>query len=157
MARQQVSPVIAERRCPNCGTRVARDAESCFMCGHDLRIQKKRRQRVSWVDALLVLAVLVVLAVWWRIASQTRPEEATNEDVAVILPTNVPLLTATVPVTVALELETPTPLPTPSANGIIRHRVQAGETLVSIATLYGVSVADLQAANGGNAGQPRGP
>jgi len=117
------------------------------MCGHDLRIQKKRRQRVSWIDALLVVAVLVVLAAWWRIASQPRPDETAKQNMAVILPTNVPLLTATVPVTVALELETPTPLPTPSANGIIRHRVQSGETLVSIATLYGVSVQDLQAAN----------
>jgi LysM repeat protein len=117
------------------------------MCGHDLRIQKKRRQRVSWVDALLVLAVLVVLAVWWRIASQPRPQEADGEEMAVILPTNVPILTATVPVTAMLELETPTPLPTASANGVIRHRVQDGETLVSIATLYGVTVEELQAAN----------
>jgi LysM repeat protein/predicted nucleic acid-binding Zn ribbon protein len=146
MARQQISPVIAERRCPNCGTRVARDAESCFMCGHDLRIQRKRRQRVSWIDALLVLAVLVVLAAWWRIASQPRPDSGEGENVAVILPTN-PMLTATVPVSVALGIETPTPLPTALPNGVIRHRVREGETLVSIATLYGVTVEEIQSAN----------
>ena len=85
MARQQISTAIAERRCPNCGTRVARDAESCFMCGHDLRIQKKRRQRVSWIDALLVLAVLAVLGVWWRIASEPRADQPSDSEVAAIL------------------------------------------------------------------------
>ncbi len=153
MARQQISPVVAERRCPNCGTRVARDAESCFMCGHDLRIQRKRRQRVSWVDALLVIAVLVVLAVWWRIASQPRPQEAGADGVAAIFPTSIPLITDTLvsnlPPTVTVEVDTPTatPLATPAANGIIRHRVRQGETLLSIATLYGVTVEEIQAAN----------
>jgi LysM repeat protein len=38
-------------------------------------------------------------------------------------------------------------VPTASANGIIRHRVRQGETLLSIATLYGVTVEEIQAAN----------
>jgi LysM repeat protein len=43
---------------------------------------------------------------------------------------------------------TPTPIPTPGANGIIRHRVRAGETLLAIAELYGITVEEIQAANG---------
>jgi len=152
MARQQISPAIAERRCPNCGTRVARDAESCFMCGHDLRIHTRRRQRVSWIDAFLVLAVLAVLAVWWRIAGEPRPEQS-GAPVAAILPTNIPVLTATLVATTTVEPgadATPTPLPTASAGGVIRHRVREGETLLSIAGIYGITVEEIQAANGMN-------
>ena len=120
------------------------------MCGHDLRIQHKRRQRVSWIDALLVMAVVVVLAVWWRIASEPRPEQAAAQDVAAILPTSIPVLTDTLPVaaTVIVQTPTPTPLPTASASGVIRHRVRQGETLLAIATQYSVTVEDIQAANG---------
>lgn len=148
MAQQQVSQVVAERRCPNCGTRVARDAESCFMCGHDLRIQRRRRQRVSWVDALLVVAVLAVLVVWWRIAAQPRLEPGSEPALAAILPENVPLATPTAVVTIAAEAPpTPTPIPTPSAGGVIRHTVRQGETLLAIAGQYNVTVEDIQSAN----------
>jgi LysM repeat protein len=120
------------------------------MCGHDLRIQHKRRQRVSWIDALLVMAVVVVLAVWWRIASEPRPEQAAAQDVAAILPTSIPVLDDALPIaaTVIVQTPTPTPLPTASASGVIRHRVRQGETLLAIATQYSVTVEDIQAANG---------
>ena len=121
------------------------------MCGHDLRIQKKRRQRVSWIDALLVLAVLAVLAVWWRIASEPRPQDETDSGVAAILPTNIPMLSPTAPVTTtvaaAVDTPTPTPVPTAGANGVIRHRVRQGETLLAIASQYNVTVEEIQAAN----------
>lgn len=150
MAREQASPAIAERRCPNCGTRVARDAESCFMCGHDLRLQTRRKQRVSWIDALLVLAVLAVLAVWWRIASQPQVEQAQETQVAGILPTNIPFITATVTVSTVVQVDAvaaPTPIPTASSGGVIRHRVRQGETLLAIAGIYGITVEEIQAAN----------
>jgi LysM repeat protein/predicted nucleic acid-binding Zn ribbon protein len=149
MAQDQLpvsADVGAERRCPNCGTRVARDANTCFMCGHDLRIQPKRQRRVSWVDALLVVAVLGVLLVWWRLGVQ--PQNEAEEPVAVdmILPTNVPVLEPTA--TPTLEpTATPAPTPISVAPSFTTHTVESGETLLGIAGVYGVTVEDIQQAN----------
>ena len=63
MAQERAPSSVAERRCPNCGTRVARNAESCFMCGYDLRKQPQRGRRISWVDVVLVvLTIALVIA-----------------------------------------------------------------------------------------------
>jgi LysM repeat protein/predicted nucleic acid-binding Zn ribbon protein len=146
MAQEQLTQLSAERRCPNCGTRVARDAESCFMCGHDLRIQPRRRQRISWVDALLVLAVLAVLVIWWRLGTQPPPEAAEAAGNRTILPTNVPLLDGT-PTAAPTPEPTPTPLPPTPEQTLVTHEVRRGETLLAIALQYGVTVADIQTAN----------
>jgi LysM repeat protein/predicted nucleic acid-binding Zn ribbon protein len=146
MAQEQISRLSAERRCPNCGTRVARDAESCFMCGHDLRIRVRRR-RISWVDAVLVLAVVIVLVAWWRLGTRPPQEIAEADDNRTILPTNIPLLD---------ETPTPTPLAEPTATlpppaptqTLLTHEVRSGETLLGIATQYGVTVEEIQSANG---------
>ncbi len=140
---EQNSP---ERRCPNCGTRVAQDAETCFRCGNDLRVQPRRTRRVSWVDAVLVLAVLAVLLFWWQIGGQPRAEEARDPAISDILPTNVPLLAPSPTPTI-------TPVPEPTATPILpeqvflTHDVASGETLLSIAGIYGVTVEDIQRAN----------
>lgn len=144
MAREQLSPAIVERRCPNCGTRVARDAESCFMCGHDLRISPRRARGISLVDALLVLAVVAVLVLWWQMGN--RPVTETSATAGAALPAgNVPLLTTT---TTPTAMPEPTPTTTPiTTTSTVRHQVITGENLLSIATQYGVSVADIQIAN----------
>lgn len=148
MAQDRAPSNVAERRCPNCGTRVARSAESCFMCGYDLRKQPQRGRRISWIDALLVLAVLAVLIFWWRIGTESAAENAGGDTVQTILPTSVPLLdpTPTSPPT-----PTPAPAPTPSEFVTtpveVRHRVQSGDTLLSIALEYGVTVEEIQQAN----------
>lgn len=148
MTRQQLPQVIAERRCPNCGTRVARDAETCFMCEHDLRIRPARRQRVSWVDTLLVLAVVSLLVFWWRLlASDSAPQDFVEPDdqfavadIPELIATDTPEPTAT-----------PTPRPTatslPPVQTQTTHIVQSGETLVGIATQYGVTVQQLESLN----------
>lgn len=149
MAQQELSRVGAERRCPNCGTRVARDAESCFMCGHDLRIQPRRRQRVAWVDVLMVVAVLAVLLLWWRIGVQPQEEPAATAQGQEIMPTGIPLLEGTLtPTPTPAPTATPTPAPTsPPQQVTLKHVVQAGETLSEISEEYGVTVEEIQAAN----------
>lgn len=144
MAIERTSPNSVERRCPNCGTRVARDAESCFMCGHDLRVTPRRAQRVSLVDALLVLAVVAVLVLWWQVGS--RPQPNTDSVNAAIAPGNIPLLTGTVPAT-ATPVPTATPTLLPPTTTYIRHSVLTGETLLSIAAEYDVSVDEIQSVN----------
>lgn len=148
MTRQQLPQVMAERRCPNCGTRVARDAEVCFMCDHDLRIRPARRQRISWVDTLLVLAVIGLLVFWWRLlATDSAPQEFVEQDdqfavadIPELIPTDTPEPTAT-----------PTPRPTATALPPVQvettHIVQAGETLVGIAAQYGLTVQQIQDRN----------
>lgn len=145
MAREPISPTTVERRCPNCGTRVARDAESCFMCGHDLHVKPRRAQRISFVDALLVLAVLAVLVLWWQVGSRPQ-QDAPLAAGQTILPNNVPLLSDTaLPTAAPLPTETPTPLP--ATTTYIRHQVLTGETLLSISTEYDISVEEIQSVN----------
>ena len=145
MAYSQSSQSATERRCTNCGTRVARDAEVCFMCGQDLRIKPQRKQRVSWIDALLVLAVIGILGFWWQAGAQT--EQATIEEPAEqILPEIIPVLDST---------STPTATPEPTATATVAppkevtlsHQVSAGETLLAIAGTYGVTVDQIMQAN----------
>lgn len=144
MAREQLSPAIVERRCPNCGTRVARDAESCFMCGHDLRISPRRARGISLIDALLVLAVVAVLVLWWQMGSRPGAESVATTGVGPPS-ANVPLLDTTV-TPIATPEPTPTTAPATTTSSV-RHQVITGETLLSIASQYGVSVADIQVAN----------
>lgn len=145
MTRDNFPQAAVERRCPNCGTRVARDAESCFMCGYDLRIKPKRKQRVSWIDALLVVAILAVLGVWWRVGAQPAQSDLA-ETVDAILPSEIPVLgpTDTPEPTVESSAE-PTPLPPQTTQ--LTHEVRAGETLLGIAGFYNVTVEEIQAAN----------
>jgi LysM repeat protein len=148
MAQERISPGVAERRCPNCGTRVARNAESCFMCGYDLRNQAQGRRRFSWIDVTLVVAVLAVLVFWWRVGTESAQEANESDVVQAILPTSVPLMDATAtPTPTATPLPTATPVPIVQETLLIRHAVQSGETLLSIAIDYDVSVEEIQRAN----------
>ncbi|MEZ4863952.1 MAG: LysM peptidoglycan-binding domain-containing protein [Caldilineaceae bacterium] len=97
------------------------------------------------MDTLLVIAVVFVLVVWWQMGSRSQPTpiDATGN---AILPTNVPLLSATQTPTTT-PVPAPTPTNAPPTTSYIRHQVTTGETLLSIAGQYGISVAEIQSVN----------
>lgn len=148
MAQNQLSKSATERRCPNCGTRVARDAESCFMCGYDLRLEARRKRSISWLDALLVLAVLFVLVFWWQAGSRQTTEEATPTVAAGIPNEEIPFLPPTPTNTPDVGVPTETPIGNTAPTGTVEHTVVAGETLLSIALDFNTSVEAIQRANG---------
>lgn len=118
------------------------------MCGNDLRIRPTRRQRVSWIDTLLVLAVVGLLGFWWRLlASDPATPESTEQadafsaaDIPELIPTDTPTPTPTPTLT-------PTPTPLPPVEVLETYIVRPGDTLISIATQYGVAVSRIQQIN----------
>ena len=60
MKQEAVSTQTAVRRCPNCGSRVAQSADTCYFCGYDLTKTPKSKRRITWVDLALVLAHTVM-------------------------------------------------------------------------------------------------
>jgi len=117
------------------------------MCGFDLRRDGARRRSVSWVDALLVLAVLAVLVFWWQAGNREVAPEEVDEVAIGIPPEQIPFLPPT---------STPVPTVEPSATveatpiqptGTVEHTVVSGETLLSIALDYNVTVEEIRGAN----------
>lgn len=137
------------RTCPHCGTPVAQRAETCLMCGAHLREQRRRRLRLPHRDLVwvAVLALAAVAAWVWK-PWQLR------EPLAAVLPS--PTSTATVtptptyeiaPTATPLQSPTPTVTPTPLPNQTV-HTVKPGETVITIAKLYGTTKAEVLKANG---------
>lgn len=147
MAQQDVLKAPVERRCPNCGTRVAVEAESCFMCGYDLRIPIRRQRKISIIDILLVVAVFAVLIFWWQLGrtQQTTSQEETAQGIP---PDQIPELAVTATdVPTAVPPSTSAPSQTQSQVIQQTHVVQPGETLLAIASQYQVTVEEIQTAN----------
>ena len=121
------------------------------MCGYDLRNQPQKRRRLSLVDALLVLAVLAVLIFWWRVGTESSRAVGEDAGVQAILPTSIPLMESTptpLPTATPVPQPSPTPPPVTTETVLVKHIVEGGETLLSIALQYNVTVDAIQQANG---------
>jgi LysM repeat protein len=146
--------MASARRCPNCGTRVAQNAETCYFCGHDLTKVPRTRRRITWTDLALVVGLLFVVVLWWRMAGDTGRSGLGGT--ATVVPS--PVADATTSSTGVLETTIPTVETTvntlpPTSEVLIpnpftvKHTVQSGETLLGISGRYGVTVDEIKAAN----------
>jgi LysM repeat protein len=154
-----------QRSCPNCGTRVAQKAQTCFFCGAILDSAPRRRLRLPWADLVLFAAIAGVLAIWW-LRAPDAPDTRPSGSVQTVLSAQKSGASPTVAIVAALQLDDPTntpqptlaptdtPIPTPTpaptstaAAGPLRHKVQSGDTVVAIASKYGSTVKDVISAN----------
>ncbi len=133
------STIPAGRRCPNCGSRVAQNADTCYFCGHELTgTPRARPARLNIRDAVLAITLLAIVIGWWQFGSLGVNFQRTNGTQAEASPSS---------------LETAEAVPTVDPDGqqpgisVGRHTVQSGETLLGIAGRYGVTVEEIQIAN----------
>jgi len=149
MARQDyaVYGPDGKRYCPWCGTRVAQDAEICFLCGGSLH-SRPRRWHIPWAEIVILVIVAVLVGSWWRAEDVARAAQATARaarqgtvTAVARTPTRTPTPTAT-----ATPTATHTPTSTPTATPEL-YTVTSGDTLIAIAAEHGVTVERLAAFN----------
>ena len=148
MAQNVGTPPHQLRRCPNCGSRVAQEAKTCYFCGFDLTSTPPDQRRITWTDLALVIALLLLVVFWWRMGSRSEgPGVQAGAGTSTPVP-DAPAQTG-VPVVAAIVTATPVSPTEPTPGPLVAvHAVQAGETLSSIALQYSVTVEEIQQANG---------
>jgi LysM repeat protein/predicted nucleic acid-binding Zn ribbon protein len=140
-----------QRRCPQCGTPVAQRADTCLMCGAVLAESKRRNVRLPQTDLLLPLLIVGALALlWlWKPWQAAEPQAMTMASATPsVTPTSLPTATYEMAPT-ATPLHSPTPPPTATLPpNQTRHTVKSGETVSTIAKLYGTTIQAILKANG---------
>ncbi len=147
--------VHSPRFCPICGARVAEGAKTCLMCGADLtavgeveaveasplpRRKLTRRQAMILGGAAVIILIAAVIVGLATPKAAPAPMESPT-------PTFSPSPTAT-PTVVLTPTPTSPPPPTPTPIPPQSYIVQQGDTLLSIATQFGLTVDELRAYNG---------
>jgi LysM repeat protein len=150
-----------ERACPQCGTRVAQKATTCFFCGAALNEAPRRRVILPWADLLLFAVIGAVVAIWW-LRPPSTPAGGGAEQSARLSAVQTPAKAIPTPdllgaddgvqataIPTATVVPTATAQPTPTVPiEPIRHKVKQGDTVVAIAKLYNSAAKDIIQANG---------
>jgi LysM repeat protein/predicted nucleic acid-binding Zn ribbon protein len=144
-----------QRHCPHCGMPVAQKAETCLMCGAALKEPRKSRIGLPSADLLLPLIVVGALALLWIWKPWQSGEGGDATEVVVETsptPSRTPSAMPTATYAVApsaTPLYSPTPPPTATLPpDTTRHTVKSGETVSTIAKLYGTTTGAILKANG---------
>ncbi|MBN1260974.1 MAG: LysM peptidoglycan-binding domain-containing protein [Anaerolineae bacterium] len=146
------------RHCPACGTRVAEGATICLMCGAALDEEPQepeagppttpgRRHRLTTRQILILAGFAAIVLVVSAIVGMNLSKNAD------LPPTVTPTITATsthtpTPTLTPTPTATPTTAPTPTPAPPQTYNVQAGDTLLTIAADFGLTVAEIKAYNG---------
>lgn len=156
MASNESLDAAPQRRCPHCGNPVARRADTCLLCGARLQERARRKtDRPALGDLalpLVIVAAVVVLWLWkpWQAGQPKAAVVPTATATATVVPT------PTFPVApTATPLSSPTapPTATPPPDQTV-HTVKKGETVITIAKLYGTTQAAILKANKLKASSP---
>lgn len=139
-----------QRRCLHCGTPAAAQAKTCLMCGQPVDSLPLRQSIFSGSWAGIILGVIIVVGAvvglnTYLAAEQQTAAVAVGPPTSTATPTRTPTITPTSGPTrtpTATATFTPTPTATPR-----RHVVEAGDTLIYLAQLYGTTVEELTEMN----------
>jgi len=157
----QTLPKRPPRHCPVCGARVAEGAKICLMCGVSLEEEEPEEKAPapsatpSKLRKIIRVAILVVIAVAILVGAGILGWNLSqgNVEIAAELPTFTPTVTSSPTITPSpTQTPTPTltpmPLPTPTPLPPQPYTVQGGDTLLTIALEFDITVEELKAYNG---------
>jgi len=153
---QTMSPETTPTKlCPTCGTRLADNASRCVVCGSEFSATPKLKAKsdktvrgarlpevtLSLPVALGLLAIFLVVGALGLFITLKGTGKLPNST-AVSSPTETVTITPT-----ASETLIPTESPTLTPEPPIEYKVKSGDSCISIASLYGSSVAAIVSLN----------
>jgi len=146
------------RHCPVCGARVAEGAKTCLMCGaslEDVAAESIAPEAPAKHLSVVRIVVLAIVAMVILVGAVMLGLNLSQGDLATELPTFTPTVTPTptttlVPTATPSPTLTPTPMPTPTSLPPRAYAVQSGDSLLSIALDFDLTVDQLMAFNGLN-------
>ncbi len=140
--------------CPVCGSRISANATRCLVCGSSVtksteNISKKPEIKGPKVPSItLALPLVIALVILFLAIGAGAVYAVMNQTGMVVEPTTTPTTTATATITITPTLTlTPTIEPTMTPLPDLEYTVQSGDSCLSIAFLFNVSVNSIVVKN----------